>query len=166
MILCHCQAEQYLRALEVYYTFFVTCFKSSSVLLSLSYHTNTGAFVIQKGSSSEATTRLPLGNPMHDYVIALEIQIIDSLGAARMEVLIVSVCNQHQFTSSNIHCLGGQASYFDLLAKFLWLVLGLQIVVSRIFFRRTRGQAWSVMPEAFVFLRKKWKVYETYLFLL
>ena len=104
MILCHCQAEQYLIAFEVYYTFFVTCFKSSSFfLLSLRYHTNTGGFVIQKGSSPKATTRLPLGNPTHGYIIGLEIQIIDSLGAAWMKLLTVTVCNQHQLTPSNIH---------------------------------------------------------------
>ncbi|XP_078349560.1 polycystin-1-like protein 2 isoform X5 [Oculina patagonica] len=55
------------------------------------YHTNTGGVVMQKGLSPNATTRLPLGNPLHDYAIALEIQIIDSLGAATLDILVVMV---------------------------------------------------------------------------
>lgn len=58
-----------------------------------SYHTNTGAVVIQKGHSPNATTRLPLGNPMHDYVILVEIQIIDALGAAYVDIKMVTVRN-------------------------------------------------------------------------
>lgn len=46
---------------------------------------------MQKGLSPNATTRLPLGNPLHDYAIALEIQIIDSLGAAALDILAVTV---------------------------------------------------------------------------
>ena len=46
---------------------------------------------MQKGLSPNATTRLPLGNPLHDYAIALEIQIIDSLGAATLDILVVKV---------------------------------------------------------------------------
>lgn len=47
---------------------------------------------MQKGLSPNATTRLPLGNPLHGYAIALEIQIIDSLGAATLDILVVMVC--------------------------------------------------------------------------
>lgn len=57
------------------------------------YHTNTGGFVIQKGSSAKTTTRLPLGNPLFDYAIGLEVLIIDGLGAAETELLYVTVRN-------------------------------------------------------------------------
>ncbi|XP_068682590.1 polycystin-1-like protein 2 [Montipora foliosa] len=55
------------------------------------YHTNKGGFVIQKGSSPKATTRLPLGNPLYGYVVGLEILIIDGLGAAFSDLLYVFV---------------------------------------------------------------------------
>lgn len=48
--------------------------------------------VVQKGSSPNATARLPLGDPLHDYAIALEIQILDSLGASTLEILVAMVC--------------------------------------------------------------------------
>ena len=55
---------------------------------------------MQKGSSPNATTRLPLGDPLHDYAIALEIQIIDSLGAGTLEILVVYVCCECQAPNS------------------------------------------------------------------
>ena len=65
---------------------------SSLVLIPCSYHTNTGSVVIQKGSSPNATTRLPLGDPLHNYAIALGIQILDSLGASTLEIHVAMVC--------------------------------------------------------------------------
>ena len=46
---------------------------------------------MQKGLSPNATTRLPLGNPLHGYAIALEIEIIDALGAGTLDILVVMV---------------------------------------------------------------------------
>ena len=58
---------------------------------SYRYHTNTGGVVMQKGLSPNATTRLPLGNPLHGFAIALEIEIIDALGAGTLDILVVMV---------------------------------------------------------------------------
>lgn len=46
---------------------------------------------MQKGLSPNATTRLPLGNPLHRFAIALEIEIIDALGAGTLDILVVMV---------------------------------------------------------------------------
>lgn len=46
---------------------------------------------MQKGLSPNATTRLPLGNPLHGFAIALEIEIIDALGAGTLDILVVMV---------------------------------------------------------------------------
>ncbi|XP_015751283.1 PREDICTED: sperm receptor for egg jelly-like isoform X1 [Acropora digitifera] len=55
------------------------------------YHTNTGGFVIQRGSSAKTTTRLPVGNPFFEYAIGLEVLITDGLGAAETELLFAEV---------------------------------------------------------------------------
>lgn len=59
---------------------------------------------MQKGLSPNATTRLPLGNPLHGFVIALEIEIIDALGAGTLDIPVVKVTMTSfntSFTSSS-----------------------------------------------------------------
>ena len=55
------------------------------------YHTNTGMVVITKGSEANVTTRLPVGDPLKDFVITIETQIIDHLGASEMYLMAVYV---------------------------------------------------------------------------
>jgi len=58
--------------------------------------------VMQKGLSPNATTRLPLGNPLHGYAIALEIEIIDALGAGTLDILVVMVTITSVISNSRI----------------------------------------------------------------
>lgn len=57
---------------------------------------------MQKGLSPNATTRLPLGNPLHGYAIALEIEIIDALGAGTLDILVVMVTMTSFISNSEI----------------------------------------------------------------
>ena len=64
-----------------------------SIVFFFRYHTNTGGFVIQRGSSAKTTTRLPVGNPFFEYAIGLEVLVTDGLGAAETELLFAKVRN-------------------------------------------------------------------------
>ena len=62
--------------------------------------------MIQKGISAKTTTRLPLGNPLFEYAIGLEVLIIDGLGAAETELLFVKVRNSNKMSSLSSYSLG------------------------------------------------------------
>jgi hypothetical protein len=47
--------------------------------------------VIERTFNNHITTRLPLGDPVSDYMVPIEVLIIDSLGASSMDLIPVTV---------------------------------------------------------------------------
>ena len=59
------------------------------------YRSRTGMVVIEKGYASDSRTTLPVGDPDNNFVIKIEIQVIDNQGAAGMTLVKVHVGSPH-----------------------------------------------------------------------
>ncbi|XP_031571396.1 uncharacterized protein LOC116305596 isoform X3 [Actinia tenebrosa] len=75
--------------------FYVQCdeFKDDDLPLQFEfrYHTNTGMIVIEKTFSNHIITRLPLGDPVADYIVPIEVLVSDSFGGSSMDFTFVFV---------------------------------------------------------------------------
>ena len=80
-------------------------YKGSFIFFSvISYSSSKGKVIIKSGSSLPSlTTILPQGHQAEDYNITILVEIVDSLGAATSDTLVVKV--EFDDVTGNCDCL-------------------------------------------------------------